>query len=232
MSHHMLSGARPRALAVAVTLACLTPAAMAAGRQDMHAANLAQLQAHYSSLVATKGVSSMAHTRHEQLIGADAETRLVLTYRDTSHGVRNTRYQQTFRGIPVYGESIVVSEDAASGKLRTLFGRQVTGLAAEIADRAQSVQADLGWTLHPDHTGHGYATEAVRAVLRICFEDLGLRRVTADCFTANEPSWRLMERLGMRRETHTIREALHRSGEWLDGYAYALLADEWRPTGI
>jgi len=139
MSHHMLSGARPRALAVAVTLACLTPAAMAAGRQDMHAANLAQLQAHYSNLVATKGVSSMAHTRHEQLIGADAETRLVLTYRDTSHGVRNTRYQQTFRGIPVYGESIVVSEDAASGKLRTLFGRQVTGLAAEIADAPSKV---------------------------------------------------------------------------------------------
>ena len=139
MSHHMLSGARPRALAVAVTLACLAPAAMAAGRQDMHAANLAQLQAHYSSLVANKGVPAMAHTRHEQLIGADADTRLVLMYRNSDHGVRNTRYQQTFRGIPVYGESIVVSEDAASGKLRTLFGRQVTGLSAEIADTPSRV---------------------------------------------------------------------------------------------
>ena len=139
MSHHMLSGARPRALAVAVTLACLAPAAMAAGRQDMHQANLAQLQAHYSSLVATKGVPSMAHTRHERLIGADAETRLVLMSRNSDHGVRNTRYQQTFRGIPVFGESIVVSEDAASGKLRTLFGRQVTGLSAEIADAPSKV---------------------------------------------------------------------------------------------
>jgi len=134
MSHYLLSGARPRALAVAVTLACIAPAAMAAGRQDMHQANLAQLQAHYSSLVAAKGVPSMAHSRHEQLIGADADTRLVLMYRNTDHGVRNTRYQQTFRGIPVFGESIVVSEDAASGKLRTLFGRQVTGLSSEIAD--------------------------------------------------------------------------------------------------
>lgn len=101
---------------------------------------------------------------------------------------------------------------------------------AEVAEAATAVQADLGWALHPDHTGHGYATEAVREVLRICFEDLGLRRVTAECFAANEPSWRLMERLGMRRETHTIRESLHRSGEWLDGYGYALLADEWHPT--
>jgi Zn-dependent metalloprotease len=139
MSHHKLSGARPRALAVAVTLACIAPAAMAAGRQDMHAADLSRLQAHYSSLVAAQGVPSMAHTRHEQLIGADAQTRLVLMYRNTDHGVRNTRYQQTFRGIPVYGESIVVSEDAASGKVRTLFGRQVTGLASEIADAPSKV---------------------------------------------------------------------------------------------
>jgi hypothetical protein len=33
----------------------------------------------------------------------------------------------------------------------------------------------------------------------------------------------------MRRETYTVRESLHRSGEWLDGMEYALLADEWRP---
>jgi RimJ/RimL family protein N-acetyltransferase len=65
-------------------------------------------------------------------------------------------------------------------------------------------------------------------VLRICFEDLGLRRVTAECFAANEASWRLMERLGMRRESHNVGDSLHRSGEWLDGYGYALLADEWR----
>jgi RimJ/RimL family protein N-acetyltransferase len=98
----------------------------------------------------------------------------------------------------------------------------------EVAEQVKGVQADLGWVIHPDFGGRGLATEAVRAVLRICFEDLGLRRVTADCFAANEASWRLMERIGMRREVHTVRESLHRSGEWLDGYGYALLADEWR----
>jgi RimJ/RimL family protein N-acetyltransferase len=98
---------------------------------------------------------------------------------------------------------------------------------AEVADQATRTQAELGWVLHPDHTGRGYASEAVRALIRICFRDLGLRRVTAGCFAANEPSWRLMERLGMRREIATVRESLHRSGRWLDGYGYALLADEW-----
>jgi RimJ/RimL family protein N-acetyltransferase len=99
---------------------------------------------------------------------------------------------------------------------------------AEVEEQARGVKAELGWVLHPDHTGHGYATEAVRELLRVCFDELGLRRVTADCFADNEASWRLMERVGMRREVHTLRESLHRSGEWLDGMGYALLADEWR----
>ena len=99
---------------------------------------------------------------------------------------------------------------------------------AEVVEQARGVQAELGWVLHPAHAGHGYATEAVRELIRICFEDLGLRRVTAGCFAANESSWRLMERVGMRREVYTVRESLHRSGEWLDGLGYALLADEWR----
>jgi RimJ/RimL family protein N-acetyltransferase len=101
---------------------------------------------------------------------------------------------------------------------------------SEVKERARGVEAELGWCLHPDQHGHGLATEAVDALLRICFEQLGLRRVTAACFAANEPSWRLMERLGMRREAHTVRDSLHRSGEWHDGYCYALLAEEHRPA--
>lgn len=101
---------------------------------------------------------------------------------------------------------------------------------AEVREQAIGVHGNLGWVLDPDHTGHGYATTAVRELIRIAFEDLGLRRVTADCFAVNEPSWRLMERVGMRREGHSVRDSLHRSGEWLDGLSYALLADEWRAT--
>ncbi len=98
----------------------------------------------------------------------------------------------------------------------------------EVRQQAAGTQAEIGWVLHPDHVGHGYATEAVREIVRVCFDQLGLRRVVAGCFAANTASWRLMERIGMRREQHTVRDALHRSGEWMDGYGYALLADEWR----
>jgi len=100
---------------------------------------------------------------------------------------------------------------------------------AEVVERGRGVQAELGWTLDPAFQGHGYATEAVSAAIGLCFGPLGLRRIEARCFAANEPSWRLMERVGMRREQYSVAESLHRSGEWLDGMCYALLATEWRP---
>jgi RimJ/RimL family protein N-acetyltransferase len=98
----------------------------------------------------------------------------------------------------------------------------------EVKDRAQAAEAEIGWALHPRFAGRGYATEAARELLRICFDELGVRRVFATCFAANEPSWRLMERLGMRREQYSVADSLHRDGRWLDGTTYALLADEWR----
>jgi RimJ/RimL family protein N-acetyltransferase len=98
---------------------------------------------------------------------------------------------------------------------------------AEVRDRAVDVVAEIGWCLAPAHEGHGYATEAVRDLLAIAFEGFGLRRVVANCFADNEASWRLMERIGMRREAHNVRDCLHRDGQWYDGLTYALLADEW-----
>ena len=99
---------------------------------------------------------------------------------------------------------------------------------AEVREQVKEVVAEIGWCLAPAHEGHGYATEAVRELLAIAFDGLGLRRVVANSFEANEPSWRLMERVGMRREALTLGESLHRDGEWLDSVAYGLLAEEWR----
>jgi RimJ/RimL family protein N-acetyltransferase len=133
------------------------------------------------------------------------------------HFVLEDRLSKTFileRDGAVVGDLMLAIED--------------TWAQAEVKDQAKGVQAELGWCLRPDEEGKGLATEAVVELFRICFEDLGLRRVVANCFSANEPSWRLMERVGMRREEHAVKDSLHRNGEWMDGYRYALLADEWR----
>ena len=98
----------------------------------------------------------------------------------------------------------------------------------DVAEQARATHGVLGWTMRPDVGGRGLATEAVRELVRHAFDDLGLRRVIAECFADNEPSWRLMERIGMRREAHHVRDSLHRELGWQDEYVYALLADEWR----
>jgi len=98
----------------------------------------------------------------------------------------------------------------------------------EVSEAAAASEAELGWTLDPTHHGRGFATEAIEALFRICFDDLGLRRVVAACYTANDASWRLMDRVGMRREAHHVKDSLHRDHGWQDGYVYALLAEEWR----
>lgn len=59
---------------------------------------------------------------------------------------------------------------------------------------------EIGWRIAPALRRRGYAEEAARLALGFAFETLGLRDVVAFTVPANEPSWRLMERLGMRRD--------------------------------
>ncbi len=99
---------------------------------------------------------------------------------------------------------------------------------AEVAERAVGTQAELGWCLRPDAWGQGYATEVVHELLAIAFDGLGVRRIEANCFADNVGSWRVMDKVGLRREGYFVAESLHRDGTWRDGISYALLAEEWR----
>ncbi|WP_042364780.1 GNAT family N-acetyltransferase [Streptacidiphilus neutrinimicus] len=84
-------------------------------------------------------------------------------------------------------------------------------------------QADLGFTLAPAWQGHGYATEAVRAVLADLFESHGLHRVSAECDARNARSAALLERVGFTREG-LRRQGTWIKGEWTDDLLYGLLA--------
>jgi len=88
-------------------------------------------------------------------------------------------------------------------------------------------QGELGYIFNPAFHGRGLAREASEAILKLGFDDLGLHRISATCDPRNEPSWRLMERLGMRREAH-FRECETLGGEWADVLVYAMLAEEYR----
>ena len=59
---------------------------------------------------------------------------------------------------------------------------------------------EIGWRLHPDFWGHGYATEAAEAALRFGFEEAGLTEIVAFTTTRNTRSQAVMTRLGMLRD--------------------------------
>lgn len=88
-------------------------------------------------------------------------------------------------------------------------------------------QGEIGWIFDPDYQGRGYATEAARAMLDLAFGPGDIHRVSARCDARNEPSWRLMERLGMRREAHFREHAIFK-GRWDEEFIYAILRQEWR----
>ena len=141
-------------------------------------------------------------------------------------------YRELFSGPARLATTVIVTlgHDAAAPIIGDFMLRREDAWAQlEVAGRARDRQAELGWVLDPAYTGHGYATEAVRELLRHCFQDLGVHRVTGSCFLANDASRRLMERVGMRRELHAVRDSLHRSGRWLDTVGYAILEEEWSP---
>jgi RimJ/RimL family protein N-acetyltransferase len=94
----------------------------------------------------------------------------------------------------------------------------------------QHHQGEIGYALGVEYRGQGFATEATRALMSYGFATLDLHRIQANTDSGNPDSWKVMERLGMRREG-CLKEATHRDGNWLDVLNYAILVDEWRRRG-
>lgn len=61
----------------------------------------------------------------------------------------------------------------------------------------EGTEIEIGYVVHPDYQGHGYATEAVNAVIED-LREMGFQKVVAGFFEENKPSCRVMERCGMR----------------------------------
>ena len=110
----------------------------------------------------------------------------------------------------------------AAGKV----ARQDAWSQAEMREQAAGRQAEIGWVLDPAVQGRGLGTEFAAALRDIAFDGLGVRRLEASCFAENHASRRVMEKIGLRLEGIFREESLHRSGRWLDGASYALLASE------
>jgi RimJ/RimL family protein N-acetyltransferase len=86
--------------------------------------------------------------------------------------------------------------------------------------------AHLGYAIHADHWGRGYATDAARVLLRFAFGTLGLHRVSAAIGPENEASVAVVKRLGFTYEGR-IRHHVFTNGAWRDSLLYSLLESEF-----
>jgi RimJ/RimL family protein N-acetyltransferase len=96
---------------------------------------------------------------------------------------------------------------------------EVIGLLSLV--RRDHRKAEIGWSLGVVHRGQGYVTEGARALVTYGFTALGLHRIYATTSNINTGSWRVMDRLGMRREAR-LREAEFRDGQWIDVLIYGM----------
>ncbi len=88
---------------------------------------------------------------------------------------------------------------------------------------------EIGYIVHPDHVGRGYATEATRPLLGIAFDDLELHRVIGRVEPRNQGSARVLEKLGLRLEAHLVENEWVKD-EWQSELVYAILDREWRSS--
>ena len=103
--------------------------------------------------------------------------------------------------------------------------KEIPGLIGTVGFNALSIKhrrAEIGYELHPDYWRKGYTSEAVTAVLRYGFNELGLTRIGAVVFTENDASNQLLTKLGFEREG-VLRDYMVQNGIAYDTYVYSSL---------
>jgi RimJ/RimL family protein N-acetyltransferase len=131
--------------------------------------------------------------------------------------------------IAKYSSALVLSGDGDFWQLAIELasdpGHVIGDVYFTISDAANAT-CEIGWTVHPGHTGSGYMTEAAQAVLNIAFNKLRLHRATARLDPRNRESAALCERLGMREEALFVEDVWFKGGRG-DTAIYAILDREW-----
>jgi RimJ/RimL family protein N-acetyltransferase len=122
--------------------------------------------------------------------------------------------------------------DAEGQKLILAIERRDTGaMIGDLMLLWHSVadgHVEVGYVLHPDHGGQGFATEATAALIDLAFDGgLPAHRVSVRTDALNEPSAALARRLGLRHEA-TLAESEWFKGVWSSLLEFAVLDHEWR----
>jgi len=106
-------------------------------------------------------------------------------------------------------------------------GQQLIGNCGIRMKSADALEGDIGYELSPKHWGHGYATEAARAIVAFGFSQLRLHRIWSWCIAENVGSAHVLQKLGMQPEGR-LRENEYFKGRWWDTLLFGILDYEWK----
>ena len=87
-------------------------------------------------------------------------------------------------------------------------------------------RASVAYSLSREFWGKGFMTEALQAVIKLCFEGLEANRVYAQHFVGNVGSGRVMEKCGMINEG-IARQSMLAKGVYHDVVTYGITRDMW-----
>lgn len=112
-------------------------------------------------------------------------------------------------------------------------GKLIGNLYFQQQEPREFLTWEIGYVFNPRYYGAGYATEACKGMLKVGFEQYGAHRIIARCDPENSASWKLLERLSMRREGHYKKPAFFKKDAdgrplWHDAYEYSILEEEFK----
>lgn len=117
----------------------------------------------------------------------------------------------------------------------TATGKQIGQIYLKHVEPHELMTCELGYILNSAYQRHGYASEAAAAVVAHTFATRSMHRIYAHCNPKNSASWRLLERIGFRREGLLRQNVFFRRDAvgqplWTDTYVYARLAADIERT--
>jgi RimJ/RimL family protein N-acetyltransferase len=92
---------------------------------------------------------------------------------------------------------------------------------------------EIGFVFNPDYYGKGYATESCKSIMNYGFDRLDVLRIVASCDPENIPSWKLLERLNMKRQEHLQKNEYFQKQGYAepfknDSIEYSISKNEWQ----
>ena len=170
-------------------------------------------------LILRRFTESDAEAAFKNWTSSDAVTKFLRweTYRDISAMRDYINFQlENYKKTDTYDWAIVLKE----------LGEPIGSMGA-VAFNEKARSVEIGYCIGEKWWRRGYTSEALSAVIRFFFEEVGVNRVYSEHDPRNPNSGRVMEKCGMKYEG-TLRQADFNNTGICDTCVYGILAEEYK----